>query len=171
MRVNLVENEAPHANSAYDPYYCFYYDAKVADTGVAAIPWLHLREDSRIYLNDRAGITFDLICNKAGMISSIAFRREIIPGQWCPEFDHLLPVPETALLAVVANPDIEAYAIESIRPMLLQSPKYGNVILVSLDALSPTRWHPISRSAFIGVDDAGNATAFLFFDVQFSSAE
>ncbi len=170
MRVNLVEREAPNATSAYDPYYCFYYVADV-NTVSAPLPWLRLHENNRIYFNDHAGMTFDLICNDAGIISSIAFRQPIIPGQWYPEFDHLLPVPEKTLLAAVTDPAIEEYDIESIRTTLLTSPKYGNAILVLLDALSPTHWHPISRSAFIGIDGENNATAFLFFDIQWSPIE
>lgn len=105
------------------------------------------------------------------MFSSIAFRQKAVPGQTYPEFDHLLPVSEKNLLAVVSNPEIEEYDIELIRPLLLKSPRYGDAILVLLDELSPKSWYPISKSAFIGTDRENNATAFLFFNIEFMPAE
>lgn len=171
MRVNLVETNVPSANSSYDPYYSFYYSAEVMASREESIPWLKLREDARIYFNDSTGVTFDLICNEAGVISSIAFRQKLVPGELYPEFDHLLPVPEKTLLGVVANPEIEAYDIELIRPLHVKSPIYGDAILVLLDELVPKNWYPISKSAFIGTDKQSNATAFLFFNMEFTPIE
>jgi len=171
MRVNLVETNVPSANSSYDPYYSFYYTAEVMASREESIPWLKLREDTRIYFNDSAGVTFDLICNEAGVISSIAFRQKLVPGEQYPELDLLLPVPERTLLGVVANLEIEQYDIELIQPLLLRSPTYGDAILVLLDERLPTNWYPISTSAFVGTDTQSNATAFLFFNMEFTPTE
>ncbi len=171
MRVNFVETNVPSANSSYDPYYSFYYTAEVMASREESIPWLKLREDTRIYFNDSTGVTFDLICNEAGVISSIAFRQKLVPGEQYPELDLLLPVPERTLLGVVANLENEQYDIELIQPLLLRSPTYGDAILVLLDERLPTNWYPISTSAFVGTDTQSNATAFLFFNMEFTPTE
>lgn len=171
MRINLTENEIPDASCAYDTFHCFYYNAEVPASGTESLPWLTLREDARIYFNDSAGVTFDVICNGAGVISSIAFRQKLVPGEYYPEFDNLLPVPARRLLGAVAHPDIEQYEIESIRPLHLKSTIYGDVILVLMDALLPKNWYPISSSAFVGTDEENNATAFLFFNIDFTPPE
>lgn len=171
MHINLIESDVPGANSAYDSYHCFYYNAEVRASSAGSIPWLKLREDTRIYFNDSTGVTFDLICNEAGIISSIAFRQKLVPGELYPEFDHLLPVPEKTLLGVVVNLEIEKYDIELIQPLLLSSPTYGDAILVLLGELLPKNWYPISKSAFIGTDMENKATAFLFFNVEFTLPE
>ena len=75
------------------------------------------------------------------------------------------------MLGVVANLEIEQYDIELIQPLLLRSPTYGDAILVLLDERLPTNWYPISTSAFVGTDTQSNATAFLFFNMEFTPTE
>jgi len=171
MRVNLIENDVPVASCAYDTYHCFYYNAEVPASGAESLPWLTFREDARIYFNDRDGVAFDVIFNGAGIISSIAFRQKLVPGEYDPELDNLLPVPARGLLGAVANADIEQYEIESIRPLHLRSTIYGDVILVLIDEFLPKNWYPISNSAFVGTNEENNATAFLFFNIDFTPPE
>jgi len=162
MRISLIDRALPTAVSTYDAYHNFYCSS--ADASPLGQP----RDDYRIYIHDKQGETLDVICNAEGLVSSIAFRQQAVKTAASASFDIL---NEGGPLAVIADPTVEAYYVESIRCAQFNSSDLNKAILISFSDSSTQQWYPISNASFMGIDTNNVATSFLFSNVQFIADE
>lgn len=166
MRISLVDRPLAMAASTYDAYYNFYFS--ILRSPADASPPDHPRDDYRIYIHDKQGETLDVICNANGVISSIAFRQQAVKTAVNAGFDAL---SEDGPLAVIADPTIDVYYVDSIRCVQFSSPVLNEAVLVSFSDSPAQQWHPISTAAFMGIDMNNAATSFLFSNVKFIADE
>lgn len=161
--MRIVSRTAADASSAYDSYYSFYYTAPGVTVGARDVAGFLIRDDHRIWLEDEAGEILDIICNGAGEIASIAFRQEISQP---PAGASLPPLPAAggAEIAVIDDPEQEQHRVRRVAASFIAAPDGGEAVLVSVAEDRITSWRPISKSAFVGLDEGLNVAAFLFTD-------
>lgn len=168
MKIRISNDISPINNISYDSYYNFYlYNSEPSDdTNIENL--LHIRNDLRIYIQDDAGNCVDIVCNTAGAISSIAFRQELsqLPSG---SLQRQIPGPSgEARMAVIADPHVEKHEVDRIAASCETLKNGRGVILLSLSDDRNVAWHPISNSAWVGVDDDMTVIAFLFSDTKFT---
>ncbi|WP_139824532.1 hypothetical protein [Paracoccus sp. J56] len=166
MRVELTEEPLPCAKSTYDRYYSFYYTANHVWHSEKIHTLFNLRDDFKIIIQDSLGEVIDIICTDFGKITSVAFRNKIDISY---EFSRK-PVVENvdrSRLALVDGYCEGNYNVDIIKTTAFPRQDGKIDILLSFSKQQDETWFPISKSAFVSVDENMEAVSFLFVGVEY----
>ena len=161
MKVKLIQGSLDRAESTYDAYYSFHYAIARTARDIGEFSSLSTRDDFRVYLENPTGETIDFICTSQGEIISIAFRQVIVTSTGTPQH-QIIRDSEGGKIAFIAHPLLEHYDIKHIRATSHTFANGKADILVSLADEESVAWHPISKNAYVGVDEIMDVKSIFF---------